>query len=98
MMQLIVVAVGAIGLIIFVSFIAARLVRARTAGMSIRMQVFLALAMIVGAFALGLGGLGWILFWCWGIWALWSVLDPVIKARPWSHGRITSTRRNRTPD
>ncbi len=55
MMQLVVVAIGAIGLILFVSFIAARLVRARTAGMSIRMQVFLALALIVGAFAFGLG-------------------------------------------
>jgi len=52
---MIVVAAGAIGLIVFVSFIAARLVRARTAGMSIRMQVFLALALIVGAFAFGLG-------------------------------------------
>jgi signal transduction histidine kinase len=52
---MIVVAAAAIGLIVFVTFIAARLVRARTAGMSIRMQVFLALASIVGAFAFGLG-------------------------------------------
>ena len=55
MMQLIVVAAGAIGLIIFVTFITARLLRARTAGLSIRMQIFLALASIVGAFAFGLG-------------------------------------------
>ena len=55
MMQMIVVAAAAIGLIVFVSFIAARLVRSRTAGMSIRMQIFLALALIVGAFAFGLG-------------------------------------------
>ena len=55
MMQMIVVAAAAIGLIVFVSFVAARLVRSRTAGMSIRMQIFLALALIVGAFAFGLG-------------------------------------------
>ena len=52
---MIVVTAASIGLIIFVSFIAARLIRTRTAGMSIRMQIFLALAMIVGAFAFGLG-------------------------------------------
>jgi signal transduction histidine kinase len=55
MLQMIIVAIASIGLIVFVSFIAARLVRARTAGMSIRMQIFLALALIVGAFAFGLG-------------------------------------------
>src|SRR5690242_17989606 len=53
--RLIVVAVGAIGLMLFVAFVTARLVRARTRGMSIRMQVFLALGVIVGAFAFGLG-------------------------------------------
>ncbi len=53
--RLVVVAAGAIGLILFVAFIAARLVAARTRGVSIRMQVFLALAAIVGAFAFGLG-------------------------------------------
>ena len=55
MTQMIVVAAASIGLIIFVSFIAARLVRTRTSGMSIRMQLFLALGLIVGAFAFGLG-------------------------------------------
>ncbi len=55
MTQMIVVAAAAIGMIVFVAFIAARLVRARTAGMSIRMQIFLALALIVGAFSFGLG-------------------------------------------
>lgn len=55
MTRLIVVAVAAIGFILFVAFVAARLLRARTAGLSIRMQVFLALAAIVGAFAFGLG-------------------------------------------
>ncbi len=55
MIRLVVVAFGAIGLILLVAFIAARLVRARTAGMSIRMQIFLALAGIVGAFGLGVG-------------------------------------------
>ncbi len=55
MMRLAVVSAGAIGLILLVAFITQRLVRARTAGMSIRMQIFLALAGIVGAFAFGVG-------------------------------------------
>jgi two-component system sensor histidine kinase CreC len=54
-MRLVVVATAAIALILLVAFITSRLVRARTAGMSIRMQIFLALAGIVGAFALGVG-------------------------------------------
>lgn len=49
------VAAASIGLILLAAFIAVRLVRSRKAGMSIRMQVFLALATIIGAFALGLG-------------------------------------------
>jgi signal transduction histidine kinase len=53
--RLIAVAVSAILLILFVAFIVSRLVRTRSRGMSIRMQVFLALAVIVGAFAFGLG-------------------------------------------
>jgi signal transduction histidine kinase len=53
--RLVVVTLGAIGLMLFVAFVTARLVRARTRGISIRMQVFLALAAIVGAFAFGLG-------------------------------------------
>jgi len=53
--RLIVVSVAAIGLILFVAFVVSRLLRTRTRGMSIRMQVFLALAVIVGAFAFGLG-------------------------------------------
>jgi signal transduction histidine kinase len=55
MMRLVVVAAGAIGLILLVAFVTQRLIRARTAGMSIRMQIFLALAGIVGAFAFGVG-------------------------------------------
>lgn len=55
MIRLIVVASASIGLILFVAFIISRLLRARTRGMSIRMQVFLALALIVGTFAFGLG-------------------------------------------
>ena len=55
MIELVVFATGAVLLILFVAFIAARLLRARTGGMSIRMQIFIALAAIVGAFALGLG-------------------------------------------
>jgi two-component system sensor histidine kinase CreC len=54
-MRLWIVGAGAIALILFVAFVVARLIRSRTAGISIRMQVFLALASIVGAFALGLG-------------------------------------------
>src|SRR5882672_4394216 len=54
-MRLFVVAGAAIALILLVAFITQRLVRARTAGMSIRMQIFLALAGIVGAFAFGVG-------------------------------------------
>jgi len=53
--RLIIVAVAAIGLILFVAFVVSRLLRTRTRGMSIRMQVFLALGVIVGAFAFGLG-------------------------------------------
>lgn len=55
LLRLIVVAAAAIGLILFVAFVVSRLLRTRTRGMSIRMQVFLALALIVGAFAFGLG-------------------------------------------
>src|SRR5512143_968361 len=53
--RLVIVAAAAIGLMLFVAFVVARLLRARTRGVSIRMQVFLALAAIVGAFAFGLG-------------------------------------------
>lgn len=55
MTRLIVVSAAAIGLILFVAFVVSRLLRTRTRGMSIRMQVFLALAVIVGTFAFGLG-------------------------------------------
>lgn len=55
MTRLVIVAVGAVGLILFVAFVVSRLLRTRRSGMSIRMQVFLALAVIVGAFAFGLG-------------------------------------------
>jgi two-component system sensor histidine kinase CreC len=53
--RLVVVAAAAIGLILLVAFVTSRLLRARRRGLSIRMQVFLALAAIVGAFAFGLG-------------------------------------------
>jgi two-component system sensor histidine kinase CreC len=55
MLRLIIVAAAAIGAILFVAFIASRLARSRRAGLSIRLQVFLALAAVVGAFAGGLG-------------------------------------------
>lgn len=54
-MTLLLIAASAIGLILFVAFVAARLIRARTAGFSVRMQVFLALASVIGAFAFGVG-------------------------------------------
>jgi signal transduction histidine kinase len=53
--RLIVVSVGAVGLILLVAFVISRLLRSQKRGMSIRMQVFLALAVIVGTFAFGLG-------------------------------------------
>lgn len=40
---------------LFVAFVVSRLLETRTRGLSIRMQVFLALAVIVGVFAFGLG-------------------------------------------
>ena len=55
MSRLVVTAASAVALIFFVAFIVARLLRSRRRGFSIRMQFFLALASIVGAFALGLG-------------------------------------------
>ncbi|MBX3128240.1 MAG: HAMP domain-containing protein [Polyangiaceae bacterium] len=55
MTRLVVVAAAAIGLILFAAFVVARLLESRTRGVSIRMQVFLALALIVGAFSFGLG-------------------------------------------
>lgn len=55
MTRLVIVAASAIGLILFVAFVASRLLRTPKRGMSIRMQVFLALAVIVGTFAFGLG-------------------------------------------
>ena len=51
--RMIIVAAAAVGLILFVAFVVSRLLRTRTRGMSIRMQVFLALSVIVGAFAFG---------------------------------------------
>lgn len=55
MTRFLVVTIAAFGLILLVASITVRLVRARTAGTSIRMQIFLALGGIVGAFAFGLG-------------------------------------------
>lgn len=55
MLRLAVVALSAIGLILLVAFIVSRLARSLKTGLSIRMQVFVALAAIVGAFAFGLG-------------------------------------------
>lgn len=55
MTRLFVVAITTICLILFVAFVISRLVESRTRGLSIRMQVFLALSVTVGAFAFGLG-------------------------------------------
>jgi len=54
-LRLIIVAGASIGLILFVAFVVSRLIVTRSRGMSIRMQVFLALAVVIGAFAFGLG-------------------------------------------
>jgi len=53
--ELLVVAAASVALILLVAFIVSRLLRARSRGLSIRLQVFLALAGIVGAFAFSLG-------------------------------------------
>ncbi|EYF03471.1 ATP-binding protein [Chondromyces apiculatus] len=55
MIRLVITAVAAIALILLVSSFVSRLVRARTAGMSVRMQIFIALGGVIGAFAVGLG-------------------------------------------
>lgn len=55
MTRLVVVALASIGLILLVAFFANRLVKIRRRGLSIRMQVFIALASVIGAFAFGLG-------------------------------------------
>lgn len=55
MIRLIVAFCGAVGLIILTAFIVSRVLRSRTEGLSIRLQVLLALGLIVGAFAFGLG-------------------------------------------
>ena len=49
LLRLLLVTASSIGLILFAAFVVSRLLRTRTRGMSIRMQVFLALALIVGA-------------------------------------------------
>lgn len=55
MTRIVVVALASIGLIAFLTFIVGRLARSRTRGLSVRMQIFLALASIVGAFSFGVG-------------------------------------------
>jgi two-component system, OmpR family, sensor histidine kinase CreC len=55
MIRLVVVALASIGIILLVAFFANRLVRIPRRGLSIRMQVFIALAFVIGAFAFGLG-------------------------------------------
>jgi signal transduction histidine kinase len=55
MIRLILVAVSSVGLILFVAFVVSRLLATRNRGISVRMQVFLALALVIGTFAGGLG-------------------------------------------
>ncbi len=55
MTRLVIVTLASIGLMLFVAFVVSRLLETRTRGLSIRMQVFLALGLIVGVFAFGLG-------------------------------------------
>lgn len=54
-MRLLVVGAACVGLILFVAFIVNRWLRTLTHGMSVRMQVFFALAFVIGAFSAGLG-------------------------------------------
>jgi two-component system, OmpR family, sensor histidine kinase CreC len=54
-LRLVVVAGAAIGLILFAAYIISRIAIARTRGLSVRLQVFLALAAIIGTFSFGLG-------------------------------------------
>jgi signal transduction histidine kinase len=51
----VITAVAGLVLIVFTTFLANRLLRSRRSGLSIRMQLFIALALLVSAFALGLG-------------------------------------------
>ncbi len=55
MIRLVVVALACVGLILFAAFVVARLLATRGRGVSVRMQVFFALSLIVGAFSAGLG-------------------------------------------
>ncbi len=57
MTRLLLVAVSSVGLILFVAFVVSRLLATRTRGFSIRMQMFLALALVMGTFSAGLGWL-----------------------------------------
>ena len=50
-----VVAIAALALVVLALFVFVRLLRSRSSGLSIRMQIFLALASIVGMFAFALG-------------------------------------------
>lgn len=54
-MRLYIAGIACIGLIALLTLIASRLIQSRRRGLSVRMQIFLALACIVGAFAFGLG-------------------------------------------
>ncbi len=55
MTRLIIVTAASVAFILLGALLASRLARSRTRGISIRMQVFLALLIIVGTFAAGLG-------------------------------------------
>ncbi len=55
LLRLVVVAASAVAIILFVAFVTSRLLKSLSRGMSVRMQVFLALSAIVGTFAFGLG-------------------------------------------
>ncbi len=54
-MRLLVVSSASVGLILFAAFVVSRLMATRTQGISVRLQVFLALGLIVGTFSLALG-------------------------------------------
>jgi serine/threonine protein kinase len=43
---------------------------------------------IAGSFIMGWESLGWIMIWCWGIWALWEFIEQALPHRVWSRSFV----------
>ncbi len=54
-------------------------------------KMFWPAVFIGGAALFGHESIAWVLFWCWGLWALWAFVETLMKAKPWSPSRIGST-------